>query len=434
MAASASGRAHRRSPARAPGHLVWACALFGCGSGTGPGEVDGGPDAGRRPADAADAAVALDADLDAASPGADAGVDAGPTTGPRETFTFDPATAHTFTTSDGASVTLTAGALATDTGDPPTGRVTVSVQSVLTARSGPEDMPGGFAGRRASGELVVLFSYGVIDVTFTDEAGADLDLSPGRTAVIGVPSFTDGPDVVPMWYLPEGGSVWEEEGTGVRVGDRYEATVSHFTPWNCDDGCDGSCIVGAAPAGSRVVARLVHSTCPGFVGSPLSGAVEIVGASGRFEIAPLVRGSFYHLTVTSPGGEMSEQVVQTPLDTADECQEATPVTDFALVAFDWTIGGMLATAERCEELTAAPQILITGAGFSIGGACHRVDGEGVPFPLPFTRPVFGAQSFRFQMTDVSTGREVVFLEGPVIDAVIERSRPVRVISADFPVP
>lgn len=402
-----------------------AFGLYGCGTA---GSPDAGPgDAGGTRPDAGDAALELDAGADAALPAADAG----PTTGPRETFAYDPTTSETFTTDDGASVTLEAESLVTDTGEPPTGMVTVAVQNVLTPRSGPDDMPGGFTGRSAAGELVVLFSYGVIDVSFTDEAGVDLDLAPGRTAVIGVPSFMDGPDAVPMWYLPEGSSVWQEDGAGVRVGDRYEATVSHFTPWNCDDSCSGSCITGAAPPGSRVVARLVHSTCPGFVGAPLSGASETVGPDGRFELSPLVRGSHYHLTVTSPGGEVSEQIASTPLDSTDPCEEAMPVTDFARVAFDWTIDGMPPTVDLCYAITGAPQILITGDGFSIGGECHRVDGEGVPFPLPSTLLPFGSQSIRFQMTDVATGSEVVVREGPVVNVVLDRSQPVRVISADF---
>ncbi len=141
----------------------------------------------------------------------------------------------------GGSVTIPANAVVDAAGNP----VSTARVRVTTAR--PTDtgyngfFPGPFRGRPVGGGADgLLLSYGFVDVTLEDAAGNPLQLAQGQSAQITFP-ITPGSDpgtpTVPLWYYDRAQGIWIEEGTATRndAAGVYQGSVTHLTPWNCDD-------------------------------------------------------------------------------------------------------------------------------------------------------------------------------------------------------
>ncbi|RXJ72822.1 hypothetical protein CS022_13265 [Veronia nyctiphanis] len=90
---------------------------------------------------------------------------------------------------------------------------------------------------------------GTVEFHFTAN-GEEIDLAPGATADVTIPIYTatypDGSNInigdsVPLWSLNEDTGIWTQEGNGTVIASSdsptalaFEATVSHFSWWNCD--------------------------------------------------------------------------------------------------------------------------------------------------------------------------------------------------------
>ncbi len=150
----------------------------------------------------------------------------------------------------GARVVLGPESLVDRNGNMVTGDVTMTITPVDISNPDAHDaFPGGFLALEPDGSEVLIVSYGAAEYVF-EQNGEQLQLAPGRTAIIEIPVFvtqhpdcgeiTEG-DVIPMWSLhPETGR-WIEEGTGVIVPSESSPTgfvqrgeVTHFSWWNCD--------------------------------------------------------------------------------------------------------------------------------------------------------------------------------------------------------
>ena len=73
----------------------------------------------------------------------------------------------------------------------------------------------------------------------------ELQLAPGKTAIIYIPVYTSGTyagDKIPLWSVNEENGMWVQEGIGTVVnsdesptGYALKAEAGHFSWWNCDD-------------------------------------------------------------------------------------------------------------------------------------------------------------------------------------------------------
>lgn len=125
------------------------------------------------------------------------------------------------------------------TGAPYQGTVLVAMRYVdpLSATMS-EEMPGNMTGLNENGQVEVLQTFGMMAVELRSPTGEKLQVKTGMT----VKATTDivdasratAPATVPMWHFDLEKGYWIKEGQAVRVGDRYEAQLSHFSWWNYD--------------------------------------------------------------------------------------------------------------------------------------------------------------------------------------------------------
>ncbi len=101
--------------------------------------------------------------------------------------------------------------------------------------------PGDSGALNAQGQDAVLTPLGSIHVEIKDAAGREYNLGSGKTATVGLnvhPAQAGGPlpASVPAWTYDRKSGLWNEDaGTAFkRVGNLYEAEVSHFSELNVD--------------------------------------------------------------------------------------------------------------------------------------------------------------------------------------------------------
>lgn len=100
-------------------------------------------------------------------------------------------------------------------------------------------MPGDLVGMDIGGEERALISYGMWAIELEDNNGNPLNILDGEEAQLEFPiqmaQSGIAPEVIPLWSFNEDAGLWVEEGTATRVGDRYQASVTHFSFWNVDE-------------------------------------------------------------------------------------------------------------------------------------------------------------------------------------------------------
>ncbi|MDZ7670307.1 MAG: cadherin-like beta sandwich domain-containing protein [Gammaproteobacteria bacterium] len=227
----------------------------------------------------------------------------------------DAANGGTVTGRDGVSLTVPPGALVfTDSGSPVVGQVEVFMSPVdVTDEREVRAFPGMFAGVDDMGNDTLILSFGAADFRF-EQNGAEVQLAAGQTADIRIPVYPENaPDGTPLsageaigvWFLDETTGVWQQEGSGTLVADArspsglvFEAEVSHFSWWNCDQPWPGatlnitvSCDTPGTPCTPplpRITATVQSATPsnPRFVGQLQLRADEIteVGVAAGFPI------------------------------------------------------------------------------------------------------------------------------------------------------
>lgn len=139
-----------------------------------------------------------------------------------------------------ASVAFPRDGYITENGAAYTGEVHYAVRHLdPTAPNFFDFFSGDFRGVRTDGSATEMISYGVLQVELSGANGEKLNLATGKTATISYPvpakMTANAPAEMPLWWFEEAKEVWKEEGKAVRQGNFYVGTVSHFTPWNCDD-------------------------------------------------------------------------------------------------------------------------------------------------------------------------------------------------------
>jgi cytochrome c5 len=138
----------------------------------------------------------------------------------------------------GISVRIPANTLVDQSGQPPTGNVTVQLFTVDLDT--PYQMPGDFTVRTMAGDTRAMESYGAGSIEIT--AGTRrYNLRAGMTADVTIPvdprqlaSGFPPPATIPLLFYNETQGIWIEEGTATLAGNVYRATVSHFSAINTD--------------------------------------------------------------------------------------------------------------------------------------------------------------------------------------------------------
>jgi hypothetical protein len=112
----------------------------------------------------------------------------------------------------------------------------VDIYGYDVTRSNP--IPGNLMGVDRTGRRVGMITYGAAEVEVTDGAGRQLRLRPGAQARLSLEidptRLANAPGTIPLLSYDESTGLWKEEGTATRLGNRYEATVEHFSVWNVD--------------------------------------------------------------------------------------------------------------------------------------------------------------------------------------------------------
>lgn len=187
-----------------------------------------------------------------------------------------------------AAVALPADGLRRADGSAAQGSITVNLTPINPAAN-INTMPGSLV-TLVNGATAPIESFGALNVTIADAAGAPLNLVSGQSATIRIPAVSRGaalPATIPLFHFNTTTGQWVQEGTATLVGSGatayYEGTVTHFSTWNADRITEtvfiNSCVVNAS--GTAVVGARVSSEGVDYVGN--SSAIS--DAAGSFRIA-----------------------------------------------------------------------------------------------------------------------------------------------------
>ncbi len=202
-----------------------------------------------------------------------------------------------------AAVALPTDGLRRADGSAAQGAVTVNLTPINPAAN-INTMPGSLV-TLVNGTAAPIESFGALNVTIADAAGAPLNLRDGQSATIRIPAVTRGaalPATIPLFHFNTTTGQWVQEGNATLVGSGatayYQGTVTHFSTWNADRVVQtvfiNSCVVNAS--GTAVVGARVSSEGIDYVGT--SSAVS--DAAGKFRIA-VKTSSRVALTASSNG-------------------------------------------------------------------------------------------------------------------------------------
>ena len=187
--------------------------------------------------------------------------------------TLNSTSGGTITGPRNASINVPPGVFMNKNGRAITGDVMVSLTPLDPAVLA-ESMayPGDMRGLTKGGEVVLLETFGVLDVTVRQN-GEELQIRDGRTIQVQVPapSLGTNPDSAQMWIFNEETGLWEESEDGLGTFDAatntYTADIGHLSPLNVDEPVVPTCISGTIvdseenPVGGAFVQAI-----PGFGG------------------------------------------------------------------------------------------------------------------------------------------------------------------------
>ncbi len=211
-----------------------------------------------------------------------------------------------------AQVVLPAAGVQRADGSTPTGNMQVRVTPINPA-SDSSLMPGDFS-TVVSGAAQPIESFGALNVTLRDSAGAALNLGSGRTATIRIPVGTRSattPATIPLFYFDAAAGRWVQEGTATLAGTApnqyYVGTVSHFSTWNADQVMNTVRLTGcvADALGTRIAGARISGD-----GINYSGTTSATSdTAGNFTIA--VRSSSQTALVAQSGSRLSNTLTAT---------------------------------------------------------------------------------------------------------------------------
>ncbi|GAA0397603.1 hypothetical protein GCM10009133_03290 [Cocleimonas flava] len=204
---------------------------------------------------------------------------------------FNAESGGVITGANGASVSIEPNSFVIGDGQYVTGDIEVTITPVDV--SNPASLaafPGEFTGTQLDGTDTPIISFGTVEYKFTQNGEeVRLDEESGATADILIPiyvgNYQNGDpiqvgDQIPLWSLDEQTGIWTQESVETRSADEgfgyvvsdpssptglaLQATVSHFTWWNCDVSMRAGTAnvkVGDSQSGSAVIKAVASESC-----------------------------------------------------------------------------------------------------------------------------------------------------------------------------
>lgn len=153
-------------------------------------------------------------------------------------ISFDAGDGVDFVSDTGAKLKIEAGSIIDNNGNIYNGTVDAYMYWINPTA---EDMialsPGPLVGVQEN-EMQSLRSFGMIGVEMYGSAGQELNIAEGMDADLSfpVPSEiqSEAPSEIDLWHFDENLGLWNLEGTATLVDGEYQASVPHFSWWNCD--------------------------------------------------------------------------------------------------------------------------------------------------------------------------------------------------------
>jgi hypothetical protein len=153
---------------------------------------------------------------------------------------FNSNTGGTVSLPNGTSVTLPASSVVVVSSNAVyTGNVHVSFAWIdPTSPDLQREMPGDLRGIDEQNLERGLQSFGMVAVDLTGDGGEKLQIAQGKSAgikfLLPASIVASAPATIALWSFNEKNGLWKQEGNATKSGNFYQATVSHFSFWNCD--------------------------------------------------------------------------------------------------------------------------------------------------------------------------------------------------------
>ena len=154
------------------------------------------------------------------------------------THSFSGSTGGTASLASGSEVDIPPNALVQPDTTTYTGTISVALRHFdLTDPASGLAMPGSDLTALAGPDTTQLTGFGALAIQLRDGNGQELVLATGVQPTLAIaiaPTLVaTAPSSVALWALDEATGLWVQVGTATRNGDRYEATVGHFSTWLC---------------------------------------------------------------------------------------------------------------------------------------------------------------------------------------------------------
>lgn len=223
----------------------------------------------------------------------------------------------------------------------PSGNVVSGVVKVSLTPLDPGDpaqlaaAPGDFSARSAGGSVVMLESFGMMDIVVR-QGDTALNIAPGKAVKVRIPAPATGPtpETMPLWSFDLATSQWVEEGTVTLdpATRTYQAELPHLSFWNADLPLEATCITGlvkdtsGAPLpGAKVTGRGVDYT---------GSSDATAGLDGRFYLALRRSSGVDVLAMHKEGGGQERRVTSGDQGTA---VPPTPGDPRCLDVGEWSV-------------------------------------------------------------------------------------------------
>ena len=149
-------------------------------------------------------------------------------------------TGGVLTLNNGASFSLPANAVRNQaTGAKYTGDVHVALSFTDPAQTnGDRQTPGAQRGINTAGNEMGIESFGMLGIELTGNNGEVLQIDTPKSATITLPVSAGLLQYAPtskteLWSFNESTGFWHQEGTAVRMGGNFVASITHCATWNC---------------------------------------------------------------------------------------------------------------------------------------------------------------------------------------------------------
>lgn len=138
------------------------------------------------------------------------------------------------TSSEGVILELAPNSIVKDN-SPYTGQVNAVIKFINPeSEHFQEEMPGNLVAVKDN-QSKILTSYGMVAVELTDNSGAHLQIAPEKQAKVRFPIpaslQNSAPTTIDLWSFDEANGYWNQEGSTVKLGTEYLATMNHFSWW-----------------------------------------------------------------------------------------------------------------------------------------------------------------------------------------------------------